>query len=77
MKLSKMTTDDVRKQMSIAGSPEKITELMTRIYNDMAKTVDTTNAAELINMKFALRRLLAEVQTWTKQLERNTGQKYS
>lgn len=76
-RLCLLTTEDMLKQMSIAGSPEKITNLMTSIYDLMAKTVDVNNAAELINTKFALQRMIAEVKVWARSLEGRTGQKYN
>ena len=64
MKLSQMTWDDVQKEMSIAGSPEKITQLGRDIQGLIEKAVDSTNRAELTNIEFMLQRHLAEVRLW-------------
>lgn len=74
-KLSQMTTEDVRKEMSIAGSPDKIVGIMTSVLSMIWQNVDTTNAAELINLEFAMRRVTAEVQQARKRLGKRTGQK--
>jgi hypothetical protein len=57
-----MTWDDMQKEMSIAGSPEKITQLGKDILELIGKTIDTTNRAELINVEFMLRRQIAEIK---------------
>lgn len=75
-KLSQLSTEDMRNQMSIAGSPDKVTDLMTEINDLMADKLDLTNPAELLNVDFALQRLRAEVKIWVRQLERKTKQKY-
>lgn len=76
-KLSLYTTADMQKEMSIAGSPKKITKLMTDINELIGKTVDANNPAELINTKFALQRLIAEIKVLARHLEQRTGQKYN
>lgn len=75
-KLSQLSTQDMREQMSIAGSPEKITNLMTEIEALIAKTIDVNNPAELINTAFALDRLKAEIKLLAGQLGKRNGQKY-
>lgn len=74
--LSQMSTDEVKKELSIAGSPDKLIKMMSDIGDIMAK-VDATNAAELINLEFILKRKLAEVRVWKKMYESKTGQKIS
>ncbi len=59
-----MTWDDVQKEMSIAGSPEKITQLGRDIEAMLGNRVNVKNRAELINVEFMLQRLLAEVKLW-------------
>jgi hypothetical protein len=73
-KLSQMSTADVKAELSIAGSPDKLMAMMRDIEDTMVK-VDPKNAAELINLEFILRRLQAEVRLWMKQYEKRTGQK--
>jgi hypothetical protein len=62
MHLSKMTWAEVEKEMSIAGSPEKITQLGREIEALLMPAIDATNRAELTNIEFMLKRLIAEVQ---------------
>lgn len=69
-----MSTEDVKKELSIAGSPDKLIAMMSDIGDVMSK-VDQTNAAELINLEFILHRLQAEVRVWKKVYEERTGQK--
>jgi hypothetical protein len=73
-RLSQMTTEEVKQELSIAGSPEKLIGMMGEIGDIMAK-VDQTNVAELINLELILRRLQAEVRTWMRMYEDRTGQK--
>ncbi len=74
-KLSQMSTADVQAEMSIAGRPEVITKKMTEIMK-IVGTIERGNAAELINMEFALQRILAEVKLWKRQYEKRTGQQF-
>jgi hypothetical protein len=73
-RLSQMSTEDVKNELSIAGSPDKLIKMMGDIGDIMAK-VDVTNAAELTNLDFIIRRLHAEVRLWIKAYEDKTGQK--
>jgi hypothetical protein len=73
-RLSQLTTDELKEQLSIAGSPNKLIGMMQDILVIMAK-VDQTNAAELINLDLVLRRLQAEVRFWKRQYEDRIGQK--
>ena len=73
-KLSQMSTQELKAELSIAGSPDKLIGMMSEIGDVMAK-VDQTNAAELINLDFIVRRLHAEVRMWMKLYEDRTGQK--
>jgi hypothetical protein len=73
-KISQLTTAQMREEMSIAGSPDKLVKILQDIEKIMA-TVDTTNCAELINLEFVMQRLLAEARTWIKIYESRTGQK--
>lgn len=61
-KLSQMTWNDVQKEMSIAGNPVKITRLGRHIEELIMHGTDTTNRAELTNVEFMLKRLVAEVK---------------
>jgi hypothetical protein len=68
-KLSSMTWNDVQKEMSIAGSPEKITRLGRDIEVLIGAKLDATNRAEITNVEFMLQRLLAEVRLWGKMYD--------
>lgn len=57
-----MTWAEIQKEMSIAGSPEKITQLGKDILELIGKKIDSTNRAELTNVEFMLQRLLAEIR---------------
>lgn len=70
-KLSKMTWDDVQKEMSIAGNPEKITQLGRDIEKIIASNMDETNRAELTNIEFMLQRVMAEVKLWQRWYDKN------
>lgn len=61
-KLSSMTWADVKEEMSIAGNPAKIAQLGREIAFMLLPAIDTTNRAELTNVEFMLRRLVAEIK---------------
>lgn len=61
-KLSQMTWGEVQQEMSIAGSPTKITQMGRHIEALITHDIDTTNRAELTNVEFMLKRLVAEVK---------------
>lgn len=69
-KLSQMTWQDVQKEMSIAGRPEKIAQLGKEIMELVEKKCDHTNKAELINVEFALQRVLAEVRLYQRMYDK-------
>lgn len=69
--LSKMTWEDVQKEMSIAGSPEKIAQLGRDIEALIGSKVDPTNRAELTNIEFMLQHMLAEVRLWQRMYDRS------
>lgn len=60
--LSQMTWVEVEQQMSIAGSPAKITQLGRDIEALLMPHIDATNRAELTNVELMLRRLTAEIK---------------
>jgi hypothetical protein len=69
--LSSMTWGDVQKEMSIAGSAEKITQLGRHIEALLSETIDATNRAELTNVEFMLQRLTAEVKLWQRMYDKS------
>lgn len=60
--LSKMTWEQLRAEMSIAGDPEKIALLGQSTESLIMGTIDATNRAELTNVELMLRRLVAEIK---------------
>jgi len=60
--LSTMTWDDVQKEMSIAGNPEKIAQIGRDIEDLFFTKLDSKNRAELTNVEFMLKRLIAEIK---------------
>jgi hypothetical protein len=69
--LPQMTWDDVKNEMSIAGSPEKITLLGRDIEKLIGSTIDATNRAELTNVEFMLKRMTAEVKLWQRLYDKS------
>lgn len=65
-KISQMTWAEVQQEMSIAGNPEKMTELGKEILTLIGQRMDPTNRAEMTNIEFMLDRVKAEVKTWQK-----------
>lgn len=70
-KLTSMCWGDMQKEMSIAGSPDKIAQLGRDIEQLISSTIDATNRAELTNTEFMLQRLIAEVKLWQRMYDRN------
>lgn len=61
-RLSHKSIKDIKREMSIAGDPEKIVGLTKEIFETLLIYLDTKNIAELENMAFALRWLEAQVK---------------
>ena len=57
-----MTREEFLKEMSIAGSPEKIATLGDDVMKLIASKLDVTNRAELTNVELMLQRTLAEIR---------------
>lgn len=57
-----MTWAEVQKEMSIAGSPEKMTKLGEDILGLMWQKIDSSNRSELTNAELMLNRILAEIR---------------
>lgn len=69
-KLTHLSWDDVQQEMSIAGSPEKIAQLGRDIEELMMNAIDATNRAEMTNVEFMLKRLIAEVKLLQRRYDR-------
>ena len=71
--LSKMSREELKEEMSIAGDPKKLIKIFDLML-DSAVLVDPTNPAELINLELALKRVQAEVKRWKRLYSKRTGQ---
>lgn len=69
-KLSTMSWDEMQKEMSIAGNPEKIAALGKGIMETIASEMDSTNRAEMTNIEFALQRILAEIKLYQRMYDK-------
>jgi hypothetical protein len=67
-RLYRMTWKEVKAEMSIAGSPDKITTVGQAILGTISGTVDYTNHAELTNIILALDRIKAEMRGAQKRI---------
>ena len=74
-RLINLTWAEMQAEMSIAGNPEKIGQLGNVVWDLISQTIDFTNAAELINVQFAIQRIQAEIKGEMKRYEERTGQK--
>lgn len=70
-KLSQLTWADLQKEMSIAGSPEKITQLGKDILELIADKTDCTNRAELTNIELMLQRVMAEIRLYQRMYDKS------
>jgi hypothetical protein len=70
-KLSALTWAQVQQQMSIAGNPEKITQLGREIESQLLPAIDATNRAELTNVEFMLQRLIAEIKLMQRMYDKS------
>lgn len=71
-----MTTADVKAEMSIAGDPDHCIEIMGKVI-ELLGAANTKEGAVLINLEFAMQKVLAEIKVWKKIHENRTGQKLS
>lgn len=62
-RLINMSWDEVQSEMSIAGSPEKIGAVCKDAWYLIEGKIDGTNYAELANVEFGLKRMLAEIKS--------------
>lgn len=74
MQYTRITTEQLKAEMSIAGDPDKVIAIMQEMLS-AAGLVDTTNPAELINLELAVKRVLAEVRLWKRMYGKRSGQK--
>lgn len=69
-----LSTAEIKEQLSIAGDPDKIIDMLAGINYQMAR-LDRTNAAELTNADFMLRCVLQDLKVFIRAYEQRTGQK--
>jgi len=67
--------EELKEEMSIAGSPDKVMKAMNEMYEVYTNYVDATNGAELLNFDLAIRRILAENKLAIRHLEKRINQK--
>lgn len=65
-----MTWEDVQREMSIAGRPENIAQLGRHIEALLGESIDATNRAELTNVEFMLKRLVAEIKLMQRRYDK-------
>lgn len=75
-KLSQMTWAEVEKEMSIAGSPEKIAQLGQQVMELISSKIEATNKAELINVELMLKRVVAEIRLLQRMYDKRNRAKY-
>lgn len=61
-RLYHMSWAEVQAEMSICGSPEKMTALGKKIMGIIWQSLDPTNGLEFVNAEFMLQRIIAEIR---------------
>jgi hypothetical protein len=61
--------EDIQQEMSIAGSPEKMVHAGKMIMGAVTGIINSKNIPEHINMIFALKRVIAELEGNQRRLE--------
>lgn len=74
-KLINLTIEELRDEMSISGSPEKIAGHIQKAYEQFNE-VDTKNVSEIQNLGLGLRWIIARLNHHIKYMEGQTGQSY-
>jgi hypothetical protein len=70
-RLSEMNWKEVEAEMSIAGNPAKVAQLGREIEALLLPALDGTNRAELTNVEFMLRRLVAEIKLYQRMYDKS------
>lgn len=73
-KLSSLSWDQLKDELSISGNREKIILAAKTMEQTLSSAVDLTNPGDIINADLVVKRLLAEVQTWKRIYKQRTGQ---
>lgn len=63
-KLSTLTLADAKKEMSLAGDPNKIVEVAEEINELIISGIDTNSIPQIENMQFALQIITAHLKHW-------------
>lgn len=66
-----MSWEEIQKEMSIAGSPEKITALGRQVMTLIGTSIDATNRAELTNVELMLKVVMAEIRGAQRRYDRS------
>lgn len=74
-KLINLTLEELQSEMSIAGSPEKVTAIIKKMY-EISNDIDSSNVSEVQNLGLGLRWIIARLNHHLKYLESKTGQSY-
>ncbi len=75
-RLRDMTSAELKMEMSLAGSPDKIMDLGDEILRLVYNKMDKTNIAEHINVILMLRRIVAEIDGMQKREEKRQRNNY-
>jgi hypothetical protein len=62
--------DEIMKEMSMAGNPEKMTAFGKRVLELSVQFIDKRNIPDYINAIFALERVIAELKAAQKRQEK-------
>lgn len=68
--LSRMTWEEITAEMSIAGNPEKITQLGRDVTALIGAALDPTNRAEFTNVEFMLKCVMAQIRLYARMYDR-------
>lgn len=71
--LIQMTAAELKAEMSLAGSPDKIMKLFDRVWCEVVGTIDWKSHPEHTNVLLILARMYAEVKCSQKRLGKTHG----
>lgn len=63
-KLSQMSWQDLKEELSIAGDPEKMIEIAKDIEALITPRMDVHNIAEVMNVQLILKKIIADFKLW-------------
>lgn len=68
-RLIEKSWDEIQREMSIAGEPERAVKFGKDVHELAATSMDVNNIPSVDNQIFALERMIAELKNWKKILE--------